>query len=556
MKRPRACAWLLPLALAGLQAYPQTQVNLRTQSKDIDFAGASSTRPLKTGTSLPATCQPGELFFRTDAPAGSNLYGCTSLNVWSLEASGAGGGGSTVPDMTNQANKVLSNDGSLLLWRSITTGPTGALQVTHSAGDIALDIVTAVLPQKSAANTFTGLNTFNLGLQLTPMTPPSSPSAGRLAVDSSDSNKLKWYDGASWQAAGGGGGGGGGLGDPGSNGLVARTALNTTVARTITGTANRITVTNGDGGSGPPVIDVGPNVVDKTVANSFSAGAKQVFQASATTAGARIAAAAPPSSPVTGDLAVDSSAGNALKWYDGSSWQSAGGSGGGPSAGEWISVSGSTVNFNPLDFGTIFLRETFCGANTANMNVGQLQWQYVGTLEADPDNTRPCATKQTTAAVANDVIELVLNSNMPKRDFAQRTDWELKYAFALSSVTDVEFRFGLNNAGIGGYRDVLRVKFNSATDSVFKFQNCDQNWDCTTADSTVAPQANTPYTVRIFSDTPNTIKYSVNGETPASISANRSNAALKWDMDLTTKAAAAKSVRSFAWAMKIGGLTF
>jgi len=109
MKRSSTCAWLLPLALAGLQAYPQTQVNLRTQSRDIDFAGASSTRPLKTGTSLPATCQPGELFFRTDAPAGSNLYGCTSLNVWSLEAGGAGGGGSTVPDVTNQANKVLSN---------------------------------------------------------------------------------------------------------------------------------------------------------------------------------------------------------------------------------------------------------------------------------------------------------------------------------------------------------------------------------------------------------------------------------------------------------------
>ena len=47
---------------------------------------------------------------------------------------------------------------------------------------------------------------------------------------------------------------GGGLGDPGANGIVARTALNTTTARTITGTANKITVTDGSGVSGNPTL--------------------------------------------------------------------------------------------------------------------------------------------------------------------------------------------------------------------------------------------------------------------------------------------------------------
>lgn len=51
-----------------------------------------------------------------------------------------------------------------------------------------------------------------------------------------------------WVAAGSGGGGG--LADPGGNGVVVRTALNTTVNRTLTGTANQITVVNGDGVSG------------------------------------------------------------------------------------------------------------------------------------------------------------------------------------------------------------------------------------------------------------------------------------------------------------------
>ncbi len=44
--------------------------------------------------------------------------------------------------------------------------------------------------------------------------------------------------------------------DPGANGLTARTALNTTAARTITGTANRLGVTNGDGVAGNPTLNV------------------------------------------------------------------------------------------------------------------------------------------------------------------------------------------------------------------------------------------------------------------------------------------------------------
>ena len=50
--------------------------------------------------------------------------------------------------------------------------------------------------------------------------------------------------------------GGGGMADPGANGMVVRTALNTTSARTLTGTTNQITVTNGDGVSGNPTLSL------------------------------------------------------------------------------------------------------------------------------------------------------------------------------------------------------------------------------------------------------------------------------------------------------------
>src|SRR5713226_4547435 len=78
--------------------YGQTQVDLRTQSKSIDFSGANATRPFKSGTVFPSICSVGEIFYKLDAPAGANLYACTSLNTWTLESGGypALGGGQPV----------------------------------------------------------------------------------------------------------------------------------------------------------------------------------------------------------------------------------------------------------------------------------------------------------------------------------------------------------------------------------------------------------------------------------------------------------------------------
>lgn len=77
---------ILMIILAAWIAAAQTQIDLRTQTKSVDFTAASSTKPLKTGATLPGTCGVGELFFNSAAPAGANFYACTAANTWTLEA--------------------------------------------------------------------------------------------------------------------------------------------------------------------------------------------------------------------------------------------------------------------------------------------------------------------------------------------------------------------------------------------------------------------------------------------------------------------------------------
>jgi hypothetical protein len=91
---------LILAALAAAAMSGQTQVDLKTQSKSIDFSLAPETRPIKTNTLayLPATCAVGDLYFVTNAPPGANIYGCVSLNTWALQSGGGSSGGSLTID--------------------------------------------------------------------------------------------------------------------------------------------------------------------------------------------------------------------------------------------------------------------------------------------------------------------------------------------------------------------------------------------------------------------------------------------------------------------------
>lgn len=77
--------------LCGLSVGAQTAVDLQTQSKAVNFQNAPYTKPMKSGTVLPATCTTGDMFFLTATAPGANVYGCAATNTWAVESGGGGG---------------------------------------------------------------------------------------------------------------------------------------------------------------------------------------------------------------------------------------------------------------------------------------------------------------------------------------------------------------------------------------------------------------------------------------------------------------------------------
>lgn len=73
--------WVCLVMTMGIGA-GQTRVSVKNQGRDFDLSDAARVRPFTVTTTLPATCQAGEMRFRTDVVPGHNLYGCAGNNLW------------------------------------------------------------------------------------------------------------------------------------------------------------------------------------------------------------------------------------------------------------------------------------------------------------------------------------------------------------------------------------------------------------------------------------------------------------------------------------------
>jgi len=104
----------------------QNLVDLRTQTKNVDFSGAASTIPAKSGTTLPATCSTGAMFFNTANAAGQNLYLCAPANTWT-QLGGTASVSGTVSAATQGQFGYYSANGTTIVGHTLVASDIPAL---------------------------------------------------------------------------------------------------------------------------------------------------------------------------------------------------------------------------------------------------------------------------------------------------------------------------------------------------------------------------------------------------------------------------------------------
>jgi hypothetical protein len=97
------------------------------------------------GTSLPATCAVGYVYFKSNSTAGQNLHLCTASNTWTQMT----GGNLANPVTPSQGGSGVANSKNLTWSASLTLAGTDATTMTFPT-------TSATIARTDAANTFTG----------------------------------------------------------------------------------------------------------------------------------------------------------------------------------------------------------------------------------------------------------------------------------------------------------------------------------------------------------------------------------------------------------------
>jgi hypothetical protein len=114
----------------------QTAVDLTRQGK------------LGSGTALPAQCATGQVFFKSDAPSGANVYACTAQNVWTAQGVPSAGSGVVI-----SGNSIAVEDAVVPMYYTGTGAPT----ITCVTGrDLYIDTAAGVLYFCKAAGQWQG----------------------------------------------------------------------------------------------------------------------------------------------------------------------------------------------------------------------------------------------------------------------------------------------------------------------------------------------------------------------------------------------------------------
>ncbi|MGA7240286.1 MAG: hypothetical protein WBY44_31670 [Bryobacteraceae bacterium] len=317
-------------ALAG-GGWAQTQIDLRTQAKSVNFSAASFTLPSQTGPVLPATCQVGATFILTTTIAGQNWYICTSANQWTAQAT-------TLPEQAGNSGSVLSTNGTSLSWSALGGDVSGA-PASVSVNKLLGRKLNTVAP---TTGQLLGWDGSQWTAQTLTVTIPVTSVFGRTGAVTSQTGDYSFAQISGSVASSQLPATGGDL-----SGAITSATVTRVQSRPVSSTAPTTgqvlawsgtqwapqTPTGGGavasvfGRTGAVVAQSGDyaaaqitNAVDFTQPTSYVAGARQTFYASANGAGIQVAPGPLPSSPLSGDVAVDSGDSNRIKVYSGSAW--------------------------------------------------------------------------------------------------------------------------------------------------------------------------------------------------------------------------------------------
>src|SRR3990172_4515366 len=106
-------------------------IPIAIMAQQSTIATSGVTRRVVRGTTLPAVCGIGQVFFKTNAEAGANLYGCTSANTWTM-LGGVGTGLAVLSGVSAPTNGVTDGDLGQLY---VATGVTKLYWCTNGVTD-------------------------------------------------------------------------------------------------------------------------------------------------------------------------------------------------------------------------------------------------------------------------------------------------------------------------------------------------------------------------------------------------------------------------------------